>query len=98
MLPTFNSSPLAMQEKVEDRRIKYPWATMSVGKSFIVPTASVKFKSIELHAYRMGKKLGKSFRVINHGAEVGYEVACVGIIEPASINHVIGWDKVKEGS
>lgn len=71
------SSPAMLATKVDARK-KYPWDTMLIGKSFIVPSNSIKLKTLINHAYRMGKKLGKVFRVIDHGPTTVYEVGYIG--------------------
>lgn len=56
---------------------KYPWRTLPVGMSFIVKYGECSHKTLQNHASRMGVKLGKRFRVIDHGEAIGYEVAYV---------------------
>ena len=53
---------------------KYPWRSLEIGKSFIIPNdGSVKFKTIEDSCYKWSKKLNRIFRAANHG-EHGIEV------------------------
>lgn len=68
------SSPEATTEKTKKTTHKYPWKTINVGESFLVPpTEVVKFSTLYNSASKMGKKLGKRFRVIQH--DIGIEVA-----------------------
>ena len=68
------SSPQATTEKTKKTTHKYPWKILNVGESFLVPpTEVVKFSTLYNSASKMGKKLGKRFRVIQH--DIGIEVA-----------------------
>jgi hypothetical protein len=74
--PIFPSSPMASAPR-EDRRgfkSKYPWRLLEVGKSFIVPAGSIKLTVMQASAYKAGKRLARTFRVVDHG-EAGLEVA-----------------------
>lgn len=64
---------------------KYPWSTIPIGKSFIITHNEMKITSLRPFANRMGKKYGKKFRVIDHGPETGYEVACKPMEEKRAI-------------
>lgn len=56
---------------------KYPWRDLTVGSSFVVPPGLAKFQNLQTYAYRVGKKLGRNFKVFDHGPQ-GIEVAYVG--------------------
>lgn len=43
-----------------DKRIKYPWRTLKVGRSFPIPR-EVKLKTMYQMASRTGRLLGKKF-------------------------------------
>lgn len=60
-----------------DKRAKYPWHTCSVGQSFAVDHNTIKLTSLRSLADRTGKRINKKFIVIDHGANAGYEVACI---------------------
>lgn len=64
---------------------KYPWETIKVGESFPVYYNEMKLTSLRPYANRMAKKFGKRFQVINHGPEIGYEVACLLMEEKQAI-------------
>lgn len=53
---------------------KYPWDTVPAGKSFAVVRDDIKFSVLRSLASRTGKKLGRKFRVVDHGSGP-YEVA-----------------------
>lgn len=83
MRPVFASSEQAKtigNKTLTQFKAKYPWRDMVPGQSFAVEQGETSLNTLRTHAYRMGKKLGKQFRVVNHGA-AGIEVACVGIKE-----------------
>ena len=67
--------PASPAAKVTEK--KYPWKSLQLGYSFKVATDECSFKSLQNYASRMGKKLGRRYRVVNHGLEIGYEVAYI---------------------
>lgn len=69
---------------------KYPWSTVPIGKSFVVAHNEMKLTSLRPFANRMGKKFGKKFRVVDHGPEIGYEVACKPMDEQTAIQSSTG--------
>ncbi len=77
MAEFFDNSVKAKEVKVGPiGRSKYFWAEVPIGKSFAVPRENIKFGVLRSLASKSGKKLGKKFRVIDHG-EGPYEVACL---------------------
>lgn len=72
LAPTFQASTQAMV-KTTRGTIKYPWDTMLVGECFRVLPEDMKLKTLKPYAYRMGKRLGKKFKVVDWGN--AYEVA-----------------------
>ena len=52
------------------RTSKYPWATMEIGDSFLVPDLGVD--SMSAAASQAGKRLGRKFtcRTMNHGVRI----------------------------
>lgn len=57
---------------------KYPWRTMAIGTSFIVASSTIKYRTLQNYASKMGKKLHRRYKVVDHGATIGYEVGCIG--------------------
>jgi len=74
----FDASPEALSKT---RKIKYPWDSIPVGKSYTFADNEVKFGTLRSMASKMGKKLGKTFKVVHHVEHKVYEIACVGIVE-----------------
>lgn len=76
----FESSP-AMRSAgaLIERKRKYLWQELELGESFPVSHSEIKLGSLVTLAFRTGKRLGKKFRVLDHGPEQGYEVGCVAI-------------------
>lgn len=71
------SSPQALaKHNIGGKRI-YPFADLTEGKSFIVPIADTKEKSLRTLCYVQGRKYGKKFVVIKHEQSGIYEVACL---------------------
>lgn len=95
----FDSSDKAKVGKRVVQR-KYPWNEVPAGKSFPVARENTKFNTLRSLASLQGKKLGKRFRVIDHGSGA-YEVACLHMTEAeavqASSNVVEALGKIKEG-
>ncbi len=82
-----DSSKEIMEKKNEKagKNSIYPWQTLIVGRSFIIPPeAGKKYSSIVNLAYRTGKRLGKKFRVMDHGQH-GIEVARVENERPIDV-------------
>src|SRR5690242_12430093 len=73
MRQIFDSSDKAMQADARSRK-KYPWEELGVGQSFAATPDEITLDSLRPLASRMGKKLGRRFRVINH-EDKSYEVA-----------------------
>ena len=84
MLKEVDSSP-AMLSQASDNRKKYPWDTLAIGKSFIVPHSDIKYETLYKYASRMGKKLGKRFKVVNHAADAIFEVGLIQILNKATV-------------
>lgn len=57
---------------------KYPWRTVKVGESFKVPYTNMSHTNVLNYSYRMGKKLGKSFKVKDYPEYQCSLVALVG--------------------
>lgn len=57
------------------RRMKYPWRTVPVGKSFAVARGEIKEASLMSLAYKTGDRLGMKFVVVVHGVDEPFEVA-----------------------
>jgi len=78
--PLVKSSPKMAEPYVSKfpTTSKYPWRELGIGQSFAVGKQESKIATLRSHAWKMGKKLGKKFRVIDHG-EDGYEVGCIGV-------------------
>ena len=85
---TFVSSPEMAAAKVPRRNAKYPWHTMAIGESFVVPYSEAKLTTLKTACYKMGKKLGKRFMLFDHGEKTGYEIGCLPIV--GSSNPVSG--------
>ena len=73
---------------VTKHRRKYPWRTIAIGESFVVPYFDAQEATLRTACYQMGKKLGKRFRLVNHGEKIGYEIGCLPIV--GSSNPVSG--------
>lgn len=82
----FDSSPKAVQMRKgrQPGEKKYPWSEVPVGKSFVVQRNDIKFEVLRSLASRTGKKLGKKFRVVDHGSGP-YEVACLPMSEQQAV-------------
>ena len=64
---------------------KYPWAEVPTGKSFTINDKSaIKFKVLRSLASKMGKKLGRKFRVAEHDG--CYEVNCRIVTEVEAVS------------
>lgn len=61
-------------KKIKNGFIPYPWDTLEIGQSFFVPIGKAKFSTLQPQASRIGKRLKKTFTVVDHG-ENGIEVA-----------------------
>lgn len=83
---TFQSSTVGMQPSTRGAK-KYPWETMLVGESFRVFPKDMKLSTLKPYAYRMGKRLGKKFKVVNWGE--GFEVCR----QPMTENEIIAVSK-----
>jgi hypothetical protein len=92
MLKEVDSSP-AMMMQTSDSRKKYPWDTLAIGKSFIVPHGDIKYETLYKYANRMGKKLGKRFKVVNHVADAIYEVGLIEILNKSLEQATVKNDK-----
>ena len=82
----YNSSDKA-KNIVRGRKVgesKYPWVQVPIGKSFTVPRDNIKFDVLRSLASRTGKKLGKFFRVVDHGSGP-YEVACLPMTDTEAV-------------
>lgn len=75
--PTYPSS--GIENKKHSFVAKYPWRTMPIGHSFAVSYSETGRASLQTLAYKSGKRMGRKFRVVDHGPEQGYEVKCVEI-------------------
>lgn len=73
----FDSSPALKNFKRKVPEMKHPWNEVELGKSFVVLHSSGKLETLRASASKWGKKLGKRFRVIDHGVGTGYEVGRV---------------------
>jgi hypothetical protein len=73
----FPSSDKASQPSTNQiGKVKYPWTALQVGQSFQVgPEAGTRLSTLQSSCSKMGKKLGKRFRAVDHGPSVGIEVA-----------------------
>jgi hypothetical protein len=86
----FPNSPKTTATK---SKFNFPWQTVPFGKSFIVHHHEIKFSTLRSQASYYGKRLGKKFKVVDHGESVGYEVACIGTRdkakkeEPVKVSH-----------
>lgn len=83
--PIFKSSPQAAITPIKKGMPKYPWVEVQPGYSFVINSTDMKFTTARSFASRMQKKFGKKFRVIDHGPEVGYEVACLPMTESEAV-------------
>lgn len=74
---TFGSSPeMGKSAPKENKTAKYPWRTMEIGTSFAVGKDEAKLGTLRSRCWKMGKKLGKKFSVVDHG-DKGFEVGRV---------------------
>jgi len=98
--PIFKSSPQAGITTIRKGIPKYPWVEVQPGFSFIINPTDMQLNTARSFASRMQKKFGKKFRVIDHGAEVGYEVACLPMTEDEAIqtssNVIEANDKIED--
>lgn len=98
--PIFKSSPQAAIIPIKKGMPKYPWVEVQPGYSFVISSTDMKFTTARSFASRMQKKFGKKFRVIDHGTEVGYEVACLPMSEDqiiqTSSNVIEANDKIED--
>ncbi len=69
---------------VAKKEKKYPYEQLLMGQSFNVKHGDCTEGTLCNSAYLAGKKLGKRFRVIDHGKDIGFEVALIGLREPKS--------------
>ena len=65
----FPSSERALRISEVDRR----WETLEIGRSFSIDSSQLALHNLRNKAWRMGKKLNKRFRVVDH--KTCYEVA-----------------------
>lgn len=73
---------IAMSANRFERKYNFPFATVSVGKSFAVRCDQVSSLDVlRTTASREGRKLNRLFRVFDHG-EQGYEVFHYGSRTP----------------
>lgn len=84
--PIFKSSPQAGVTPIRKGIPKYPWVEVQPGFSFVINSSDMKLATARSFASRMQKKFGKKFRVINHGPEVGYEIACLPMSEVEAVS------------
>lgn len=54
----------------DTRPMKYPWTTMEVGTSFQASKAEVSHSTMVNNCYKMGRKYGKKFRVVEHDGDI----------------------------
>lgn len=86
MRQLYASSPRALDKPVRGiREAKYPWKDITVGQSFSIAYSEIKIESLRPFVSRMAKKFGKKFRVIDHGEEAGYEIACIPMSESEAV-------------
>lgn len=86
MKQIFQSSQQALDKPRRGiREAKYPWKNITAGQSFSVNHSEIKLNSLRPLVSRMAKKFNKKFRVIDHGEEAGYEVACIHMTEVEAI-------------
>lgn len=81
----FPMSPIAIASLTKKEK-KYPYEKLLVGQSFIVKYGDCKHDTLVNSAYLAGKKQGKRFKVIDHGPQVGYEVAFIEFRTTAPAN------------
>jgi hypothetical protein len=93
MYEIFDSSSKLSQDNRKKKTRLYPWENTTYGKSFRVPHSEIKFSTLRSQASYWGKRLGKQFKVIDHGVDIGYEVGCIGLRdkankkEPVKVSH-----------
>ncbi|URA06957.1 hypothetical protein Pfeifenkraut_BL30060 [Xanthomonas phage Pfeifenkraut] len=76
--PIVDSSPQAKTEQQTPSRLEYPFDSLEVGKSFVVPLSAVTESQIRMAVSRRNKKEQGKFKVIKHGEPNNcYEVARV---------------------
>lgn len=63
-----DSSPQAKEDDKKQGRIEYPFDSLDVGKSFVVPFSVVSESQIRMAVSRRNKKGPGKFRVIKHDA------------------------------
>lgn len=60
---------------------KFPWKDLQPGKSWVIQYHEVTLGTLKSMASRYGKKLGRKFKVRDHGKVVGYEVFCSALTQ-----------------
>lgn len=76
--PIVESSPQAKTEQTKPSRIEYPFDSLEVGKSFVVPFSAASESQVRMAVSRRNKKDPGKFKVIKHGEpHNAYEVARV---------------------
>lgn len=77
------SSPQALfKDNLGEGKLLYPFKDLEEGKSFIVPIADAKEKSLRTLCYTQGRKYGKKFVLIKHEESGIYEIACLKKSKP----------------
>lgn len=78
MVEFFKASPKGLL-RVRGRKPagSYAFEDVEVGSCFMVAHGTIQGGSLRNKASIVGKKLGKIFTVIDHGPQIGYEVARV---------------------
>lgn len=77
MTKFFDSSPALKNFKRKSPEMKHPWDKLEVGKSFVVLHSDGKLATLRASASKWGKKLERRFVVLDHGADVGFEIGRV---------------------
>ena len=58
---------LLAKQAITTFKRKYPWKELAVGYAFEVKVTDVKLMSLQSLCYKMGKRMGRSFRVKRYG-------------------------------
>jgi len=78
------ANPAEMLKKPRKDRAVYAWNEINVGEAFRIKRKYMKHKTAVNYAYRMGKKTGKIFNVIDYGDYS--KVICVELRDTSAVS------------
>lgn len=80
----FAPSPQIMEpSSPQQRRTKYPWHDVPLGKSFVIPDTALSWPSLLTLMRRTSVRLAKAFKAHHHKDQGIYEIMYTGQLAPS---------------